>query len=114
MRGIALAALGFLLSTLAYAATIHVTTTSDQIADTGTCSLREAIIAANTNAPSNAMAGECPSGNSGALDTVLSTAGTYALSRNGSDKTAMGSDPDLSLLASASPASKTSAKERGA
>ncbi len=95
MRRTSLAVLGFSLNTFAYAATITVTTTSDQIADTGTCSLREAIIAANTNAPSGAVTGECPSGNSGAPDTVLLPAGTYALSRNGSDNTAIGGDLDL-------------------
>lgn len=67
------------------AATINVTTTSDQIADTGTCSLREAIIAANTNAPSGATAGECASGSSSATDTINVPAGTYLLSLVGSE-----------------------------
>jgi CSLREA domain-containing protein len=60
MRSSSLAVLGFSLTTFAHAATIHVTTPSDQIADTGTCSLREAIIA-EYNAPQELATG-CPSG----------------------------------------------------
>jgi CSLREA domain-containing protein len=42
------------------AATISVNTTNDTIADDGFCSLREAVIAANTNTTSGVTAGECP------------------------------------------------------
>ena len=41
---------------------IVVTTTSDSTANDGTCSLREAITAANTDTASGAAAGECPDG----------------------------------------------------
>ena len=81
MRKLALVLLGLSLSPLAHAATINVTTTADQIADTGACSLREAIIAANSNAPSGATPGECPSGSSASTDTINVPAGTYALTR---------------------------------
>lgn len=85
MRRSSLLVLGLSLSTFASAATINVTTTSDQIADTGSCSLREAIIAANTNAPSGATSGECASGSSGSTDTVNVPAGTYTLTQVGSE-----------------------------
>ena len=44
------------------AATITVNSTGDAVADSGTCSLREAIIAANGNAASGATANECAAG----------------------------------------------------
>ena len=44
------------------AATITVNSTADTVANDGVCTLREAIIAANTNTPSGAMAGECAAG----------------------------------------------------
>jgi len=47
------------------AATIPVNTTADVVADDGFCTLREAIVAANTNTASGASAGECPTGVSG-------------------------------------------------
>jgi CSLREA domain-containing protein len=53
----------------ATAATITVTSPNDATANDGVCTLREAIVAANTNAPSGAMAGECAAGASG-LDTI--------------------------------------------
>lgn len=63
----------------AFAATINVTTTSDVIdANDGLCSLREAIIAANTKTPSGLIAGECPGDN--AANTLNLPAGTYTLS----------------------------------
>lgn len=70
---------------IAFAATITVTTTVDALANTGTCSLREAIIAANTNAPSGGAAGECPSGSSGSTDTIVLPAGTFNLTLAGSE-----------------------------
>lgn len=79
MRRLALVVLEFSLTTFAYAATINVTTILSQIADTGTCSLREVIIAANTNAPSGANAGECSSGSSAEVDTIAVPAGAYLL-----------------------------------
>ncbi len=53
----------------AYAATITVTTTADTTANDGVCTLREAIVAANTNTASGAMAGECVAGSAG-MDTI--------------------------------------------
>ena len=44
----------------AMGASILVNTTADAIADDGQCSLREAIIAANTDTASGALPGECP------------------------------------------------------
>ncbi len=46
----------------AHAAGIVVNSTADVIADDGECTLREAIIAANTNTASGATAGECAAG----------------------------------------------------
>ena len=57
--------------------TIYVTTTSDAIAADDLCSLREAVIAANTD---SAVDG-CPAG-SGADTIVLSAAMTYTLSKD--------------------------------
>ncbi len=51
-------------------------------ASDGFCSLREAIIAANTNSPSGPATGECAAG-SGA-DTIILPAGVYTLTRTGS------------------------------
>ncbi len=58
----------------ALAATITVNTTADDTTNNGNCSLREAVIAANTDAARDA----CRAG-SGA-DTITLPAGTYALS----------------------------------
>ncbi len=59
---------------IARAATISVNTTTDEYNSDGDCSLREAIVAANTDAAVDA----CPTG-SGA-DTIVIPAGTYILS----------------------------------
>ncbi|HPO59316.1 MAG TPA: CSLREA domain-containing protein, partial [Anaerolineaceae bacterium] len=56
---------------------IPVTTTADVIADDSACSLREAVLAANSDSP----VGGCPAG-SGA-DTILLPAGTYTLALPG-------------------------------
>jgi len=53
----------------AQAATITVNSTADVMVNDGVCTLREAIIAANTNTASGAMAGECAAGTAG-LDTI--------------------------------------------
>ncbi len=66
---------------LAAAATINVTTTADENSSTPTnllCSLREAVIAANTDLP----VGACPAGGHG-LDTIVLPAGTYTLTIGG-------------------------------
>ncbi|HEV2812560.1 MAG TPA: CSLREA domain-containing protein, partial [Solirubrobacteraceae bacterium] len=66
----------------ASAGTITVNTTGDTLVNNdGTCSLREAVTAANTNAASGGPSGECAAG-SGA-DVIVVPAGTYALSRPG-------------------------------
>src|SRR5436309_562666 len=59
----------FLLAGSALASTITVNSTADTAANDGVCTLREAIIAANTNTASGAMAGECAAGVAG-LDTI--------------------------------------------
>jgi CSLREA domain-containing protein len=69
------------------AATIIVTSAQDVIANNGLCSLREAVIAANTNAPSGAAPGECVSGSSGVPDTINLPAGTLTLTLGGSEST---------------------------
>lgn len=57
--------------------TIMVNTTTDTLADVGDCSLREAIIAANSNTSSGVTDGECPGGSGN--DTVVLPSGTYYL-----------------------------------
>lgn len=58
------------------ATAITVNSVKDEINSTdGHCTLREAIIAANTNSASGAVAGECPAGSR--TDTISLTAGTY-------------------------------------
>jgi CSLREA domain-containing protein len=54
------------------ASTIVVTSTADVRADDSECTLREAVIAANTNAPSGAAGGECVAGEPAPIvDTIL-------------------------------------------
>jgi CSLREA domain-containing protein len=60
----------FGLAGLAYAATITVNSAADAVANDGQCTLREAIIAANTNAVSGPAANECAAGTAG-LDTIV-------------------------------------------
>lgn len=71
--------------------TFVVTTTDDDfVADNGTCSLREALYAANTNQVYDA----CPAG--GANDTIQLAAGSYRLTRNGmNDETGTLGDLDI-------------------
>jgi MYXO-CTERM domain-containing protein/CSLREA domain-containing protein len=71
---------------VAEAAEIQVDTTADLIDSNGDCSLREAVIAANTN---TAVDG-CVAGEAG-LDTIVVPAGTYTLSLTGIDEA---SQPD--------------------
>ncbi len=63
------------------AATIEVTTTLDELADDGQCSLREAVISSNTDTASGVMAGECVAGSG--PDTIVLDALTYNLTRGG-------------------------------
>src|SRR5262245_35833169 len=66
----AIALTAFFASGSVLAATITVNSTSDSInATDGLCTLREAIIAANTNTASGGVAGECIAGTAGA-DTI--------------------------------------------
>ena len=60
--------------------TITVTTAIDVVANDGLCSLREAVTAANVNAPSGASPGECPAGSPASPDFVSVPPGTYNLS----------------------------------
>ena len=68
-----------LSGTVASAAIINVNNVSDVLADDGACTLREAIIAANTNTASGAAVGECPAGEAGIADVINIPAGTYLL-----------------------------------
>jgi hypothetical protein len=60
--------------------TFFISSTEDVRADDGFCTLREAVIAANTNSPSGAMQGECPAGLDDQTDNIVLAAGqTYSL-----------------------------------
>ena len=69
---------------VAYAASIKVTTTADEINTNGACSLREAIRAANLNT----RVDSCPAGSASGTDTITVPAGTYVLTRIGVDEEA--------------------------
>jgi CSLREA domain-containing protein len=74
----------------AYATTITVNTTSDEVNADGDCSLREAIIAANTD---TAVSG-CPAGNG--FDVISLPAGTYELTVGSTgEDAAQGGDLDI-------------------
>jgi CSLREA domain-containing protein len=66
----------FALTVLGQMATITVNTKADTTANDGSCSLREAIIAANTNSTSGALAGECVAGLPGTDRVVFNIPGT--------------------------------------
>jgi CSLREA domain-containing protein len=86
------------------AAAITVNTTDDELNADGDCSLREAIVAANTDTAVDA----CPAG-SGA-DTINLPAGTYTLSLVGNDDDASAGDLDITqdlTLAGAGPLQTT-------
>ena len=77
------------------AATIEVTTNADMLGDEGLCSLREAVIAANTDSPSGSAAGECAAG-SGADVISLTVDGPFLLTRAGTlEDAALTGDLDL-------------------
>lgn len=67
LPGIALLVAASLLASVpgATAADIAVTSAADVVMDDGTCTLREAITAANANVPSGAASGECAAGTAG-------------------------------------------------
>ena len=75
----------------ASAATIAVTTTTDELNADGDCSLREAIRAANTNLAVDA----CTAGQNDQTDTITVPAGTYTLTLAGGDNDAAVGDLDL-------------------
>jgi CSLREA domain-containing protein len=77
------------------AATLHVDSTADVLADDGACTLREAVIAANSDLASGASPGECGAG-SGA-DVIEVPAGTYTLAIAGAAEDAAATG-DLDLL----------------
>ncbi|MCB0035907.1 MAG: CSLREA domain-containing protein, partial [Anaerolineales bacterium] len=76
-----------------YAAAITVNSAADVIADDGQCTLREAIIAANTDTASGVSVGECAAGD--AVDTITVPANTYNLTLVGADDTAAAGDLDI-------------------
>lgn len=92
LAGIFLASYALLASPAvpAQATVITVTTTSDDVATNGNCTLREAIIAANTNSAVDA----CPAG-SGA-DTLTLPAGTFTLTIPGTSEN-LASTGDLDI-----------------
>ena len=74
LRLLPLAALLLLPPSILHATTFTVTTTADDVAVNGNCTLREAVIAANTNAAVDA----CPAGT--AADVIVLAPGEYRLS----------------------------------
>ena len=79
----------------ASAVTINVNSTADVLANDGVCTLREAVIAANTDFPSGPAFGECPAG-SGADLIVLTVNGTYSFAIPGTgENAALTGDLDL-------------------
>ena len=75
-------------------APIAVNTPADVIADDGQCSLREAVIAANTDTAFGASQGECGAG--AGADTIILPAGTYLLTIPGPFED-LGSTGDLDV-----------------
>lgn len=82
--------LAVLLILPAKATIIEVTALSDAIAVDGRCTLREAVIAANTDAAVN----ECPAG-SGADTVVLAFSSTFTLSIPGTEDAGLSGDLDV-------------------
>lgn len=78
-------------------ATINVTITKDVRANDGKCSLREAVIAANTNLRSGSKTGECPAGKASLMDSIVLAPGAiYALTLNSTfEDKALNGDLDI-------------------
>jgi len=75
---------------------ISVSTPNDTLNPTdGKCSLREAVIAANSNTESGLVSGECDAGSSSSLDVIHLPIDTYQLSRDSVDDNAQGGDLDI-------------------
>lgn len=80
------------------AATITVDAVADEINADGDCSLREAVLAANTNAAQDG----CAAGSAGSLDTIVLEAGAeYGLTKAGADDAALVGDLDIANGAAA-------------
>jgi hypothetical protein len=79
----------------ALGATINVNSQADVIADDGLCTLREAVIAGNTDAASGATPGECGAG--GGADIIEVPGGTYTRTTAGSIEDAAATG-DLDVL----------------
>jgi CSLREA domain-containing protein len=77
------------------ASEIEVNSFIDESKNDGQCTLREAIIAANTNKASGKKPGECIS--SGAYDRIFLPAGTYTLTKSDSGSEDSGSTGDLDI-----------------
>lgn len=75
------------------AAGLTVTTTADEVAVNGECSLREAVIAANTNAPVDS----CAPGSATELDIITLTGTSYELTIAGANEDAAATG-DLDIL----------------
>lgn len=85
---------GFSSDPSAPSTTIIVSTGSDLVNPSdGKCSLREAVIAANTDTASGGIAGECPAGSG--VDTIILGIRTHNLTLNGTDNTAAAGDLDI-------------------
>jgi CSLREA domain-containing protein len=74
---------------------ITVNSTLDELGNDGQCTLREAVIAANTDKSSGKKSGECPAGNGS--DTIELPAGTYLLTRTDSGNEDSSSTGDLDI-----------------
>ncbi len=81
-------------TTVSAGTTINVNSTLDVInSSDNKCTLREAIIAANTDTASGGVAGECPAGSG--TDTIIVPAGTYTLTLAGIEDSALTGDLDI-------------------
>jgi CSLREA domain-containing protein len=73
--------LSMIFAVPAMARTIRVNSTLDVIANDGLCTLREAVIAANTDTASGSLDGECPAGKG--VDTIKLKSGEYKFTIGG-------------------------------
>ncbi len=79
LSGVALFATVFFASPPLRALTITVNSTADTVADDGFCTLREAIVAANTDTASGASSGECVAGAGADTLDLTGVSGTITL-----------------------------------